>query len=208
MGDINMQTIKETIRNSIYGHGRGWAFTKKDFSHVAPSKAVYSSLSRLADEGIIRRISHGIYDYPQFSKLLNSPISPDMEKIAKALARKFGWRIYPEGETALNILGLSTQVPSKYVYLTDGPNKSLEIGNRKLVFKKRSTAQISLSYETSLIIQAMKSLGRSGITQEHIRKISSQLSKKEKNKLLRETKNLADWIYEYIKIICKGPENG
>ena len=203
-----MQTIKNKIRNSIYGHGRGWAFTKKDFSHIAPPKAVYTTLSRLVDEGVIRRIDRGIYEYPKFSDLLNTTLSPNMEKIAKAIARKFGWRISPEGETALNILGLSDQVPSKYVYLSDGPNKSLEIGNRKLIFKKRSSAQMALSYETALVAQAIKALGSSGITEEHIRKISTRLSDKDKRRLLKETKNLADWLYDIIKRIVKGPING
>jgi len=203
-----MQTVKNKIRNSIYGHGRGWVFTKKDFSHLGSPKAVYTALSRLVDEGVIRRIHRGIYEYPEFSNLLNTTLSPNMEKIAKAIARKFGWKIAPEGETALNILGLSEQVPGKYVYLSDGPQKSWEIGARKLIFKKRSSAQMALSYETALITQAIKALGRSGVTGEHIWKIIDQLSEKEKRKLLKETKSLPDWLYDIIKEIVKGSLNG
>jgi len=203
-----MQTIKDKIRNSIYGHGRGWAFTKKDFSHMAPPKAVYTALSRLAEEGVIRRISRGIYEYPAYSDFLNTSLSPNMEKIAMAIARKFGWIIHPEGETALNILGLSTQIPSKYVYLTNGENRCFKIGNQEIVFRKRSAAQMSLSYKTSLVVQALKAIGDASLTKKHLRKIGKQLTGNEKGRILKETKSLPDWIYNHIKTICEELNDG
>jgi integrase len=69
----------------------------------------------------------GIYDYPRFSKLLDQSLSPDIDQVARALARKFRWCIQPTGATALNFLGLSTQVPARAVYLSDGPDRVYQI---------------------------------------------------------------------------------
>jgi Family of unknown function (DUF6088) len=88
---------------------------------------VDSGLHRLEKRGAIRRVIRGIYDYPRFSKLLDQSLSPDIDQIAGALARKFRWRIQPSGATALNFLGLSTQVPARAVYLSDGPDRVQEV---------------------------------------------------------------------------------
>ncbi len=70
----------------------------------------------------IRRVIRGIYDYPKFSNLLGQQLSPDLDQVAAALARKFGWHIQVTGPSALNLLGLSTQVPGRIIYASDGPD--------------------------------------------------------------------------------------
>lgn len=107
-----MQSIANKVINRIYGHGRGWAFTPKDFADLGERSAIDISLNRLIKKGTIRRIMRGIYDYPRISKLFNAPASPEPDQIAHAIAKIHSWSISPSGETALNILGLSTQVPS------------------------------------------------------------------------------------------------
>src|SRR5215472_12543125 len=71
---------------------------------------------RREHHGVIRRIIRGIYDYTRHSRALGGPTSPNIDQIAHALARKFGWRIQPDGAAAQNLLGLSTQVPARAVY--------------------------------------------------------------------------------------------
>jgi hypothetical protein len=73
---------------------------------------IHQALSGLTRAGTIRRVCHGAYDYPRHSQLLGE-LSPDIDQVAQALARKFNWRIQALGETALNLLRLSTQVPGK-----------------------------------------------------------------------------------------------
>ena len=125
-----MQSIENKVINRIYGNGRGWSFSKKDFLDLADDGAIRLSLMRLTERGTIRRVIRGIYDYPRFSELLQETMGSDLDQIAHALARKFGWRIQVSGNTALNLLGLSTQVPAQAVYLSDGPSKTYEIGKR------------------------------------------------------------------------------
>jgi hypothetical protein len=119
-----MEHIANKVINRIYGHGRGWAFTPKDFVDCGERSAIDTNLNRLIKKGIIRKDLRGIYDFPRFSALFNAPASPDPEAIAYAIARSYGWTISPSGETALNLLGLSTQVPGMYCFLSDGPTKT------------------------------------------------------------------------------------
>ncbi len=86
-------------------------------------------------ESVIRRVIRGIYDYSRHSKALGRPTSPNIDQIARGLARKFAWRIQPNGATAQNLLGLSTQIPARAVYPSDGPDPSYTVGRTKLDFE-------------------------------------------------------------------------
>ena len=159
-------------------HGGGWAFSLRDFLDLASRPTVDSALHRLERKGSIRRVIRGIYDYPRFSKMLGQQLSPDLDQVATALARKFRWRIQPSGATALNFLGLSTQVPARAVYLSDGPDRVYQIGNTPLVFEHTALKESGTKLkESGLIVQALKSLGPEQITPEIIGKIREWLPK-------------------------------
>ena len=111
----------------ISGHGRGWAFSANDLLAKFSRQQADNVLSDLLKDGKIRRVCRGIYDYPKYSEFLKQELSPDIDQVARAFARKFNWRIEVLGDTALNMLGLSTQVVAKYVYLSDGENRSYDI---------------------------------------------------------------------------------
>jgi hypothetical protein len=113
----------------------GGRFSPRDFLDLGGRPTVDSALHRLEKRGEIRRVIRGVYDYPRFSKLLDQHLSPDIDQVARALARKFRWRIQPSGATALNFIGLSTQVPARAVYLSDGPDRAYQVGNTALVFE-------------------------------------------------------------------------
>jgi len=70
------------------------------------------TLSHLAKEGVIVRLVRGVYGIPIFSKLLGQPVLPSVDEIAKAIARKYGWRIFPSGDSAANGSGFGTQIPA------------------------------------------------------------------------------------------------
>ena len=109
------KSLDKQVVSLIYGKGRGWAFSKKDFSHLGELASIDRTLSRMAEKGTIRRVMRGLYDYPAYSKLLKKDLSPDINQVAHALARKFGWTIQISGNAALNLVGLSTQIPTQYV---------------------------------------------------------------------------------------------
>lgn len=188
----------------ISGHGRGWAFSSNDLIHKFSRQEIDNTLSDLVAQGKIRRVARGIYDYPRYSELLEQELSPNIEQVAHAYARKFNWLIEASGDTALNILGLSTQVVANYIYLSNGSSKKYEIlGNIIIQFKKSTLKNIGFKYkESSLLVQALKTLGKENITEEFIAKIKKQIDEKMYEKILKDTTTATDWIYETIKRIC------
>lgn len=205
---IPMQSIENKIVNRIYGNGRGWAFSKKDFLDIADDGAIRLSLMRLTNRETIRRIMPGIYDYPRFSELLQETMGPDLDQVAHALARKFGWRIQPSGNTALNLLGLSTQVPAQAVYLSDGPSKAYMIGNRKLTFNKKALKESGFRHrESELVVQALRELGRKRMDEAFRKKLRQALPSDTWPKLVRDTKSATAWVHEIIRKTAEEAEN-
>ncbi|MDV2989176.1 MAG: DUF6088 family protein [Dehalogenimonas sp.] len=196
---MNNETAKK-IRQRIYGHGRGWVFIAKDFLDIASHENARKILSRLTTAGTIRRLMHGVYDYPRPSTLFDAPAAPDPYAIARAIARAHGWTIMPTGDTAANILGLSTQIPARYQYLSDGPTKHYEWDNGTLTFKHRTNKETTkLSGGTALLVQALKNIGESQIDNAVKNKIMAKLTPGEIKIALREAKYSTAWVYEIIK---------
>ena len=204
-----MKSVEDRILYTIYGHGKGYAFSTNDFIKEFSTNSIDKALSNLTKQGKIRRIARGLYDYPKYSDFLQMQLGPDIEQVAFAIARKFNWQIEISGNSALNILGLSTQVPGTYLYLSNGANRKYTINeNITIEFKKSALKNIGFKYkESSLIVQALKALGKEHITQEVVSKIQSQISEKLYDKILEDTKTTTAWIYEIIKQIFKRSES-
>lgn len=199
-----MQSIDNKMVSRIYGQQRGWVFSKNDFMDLAGDDAIRKALSRLEAKGTIRRVLRGLYDYPRFSTLLNEQLGPDLDQVARALARKSGWRIQPSENTALNLLGLSTQVPAQAVYLSDGPGKTVEIGNRTLIFKKRILKESGFKQrESELVVQALKALGRERIDSEVRTRLADAIPVATWKKIVRDTKTAPAWVHEIIRTIAE-----
>ncbi len=163
------------------------------------------ALSNLSRRNIIRRIGRGLYEYPKYSKFLQQNLSPDIEVVAQAIARKFNWKIEVSGNTALNLLGLSTQMVGKYVYLTNGENRIYGIyPNVTIEFKKSALRNIGFKYyESILLVQALKALGKEHVTAEVIYKLRESIDSTMYNKILKDTKTATNWIFDIIKQICR-----
>lgn len=193
--------IEERITNASVGK----VFIPSDFLDIADTAVVRKALSRLAESGKIRRIIRGIYDCPRFSNLLQEYEAPNMEQVAEAIARNFGWNIAPCGDTALNLLGLSTQVPAVWQYVSDGPYRDYTVGNLKLKFKHTSNKDLAgQSYMTALITQALKALGKDNVDDKTIQKLRKKVaSDKNGPDFLVETQHGTVWIFEAMKAITE-----
>lgn len=177
-------------------------FVATDFLDIADYHTVRQALLRLSKYGKIQKIMNGIYYCPQYSELLQEYEAPSPSEVAKAIARKFNWTIAPSGNTALNQLGLSTQVTAKWNYISDGPYHTFEIDGFELEFKHRNNKEISgMSYKTAMVIQALKTIGKDKITKETKVILKKHLSSEEKAKLMLEGKQTTIWIYNIIKEI-------
>ena len=195
----------QEIRARILAAEDGAVFVAPDFADIADTATIRQGLKRLYQSGIIRRIIRGVYEKPKYSKLLDEYVAADPDAVAKALARCYHWTIAPCGNTALNLLGLSTQVTAVWSYISDGPYKTYEWNSTQLEFKHRTNKEITgLSYMTSLVIQALKTLGRTNVTPEIIQTLSEKLSEAEKQACLKEATESTDWVYDTIRKMCGG----
>lgn len=193
------------IRERVLSAEDGTVFVTSDFADIADTNTIRQSIYRLVNDGTLRRILQGVYEKPKYSKLLEEYVAADPDAVAKALARSYHWTIAPCGNTALNLLGLSTQVTAVWSYISDGPYKTYEWNSTKLEFKHRTNKEITgLSYMTSLVIQALKTLGRSNVTSDIIQILSEKLSDDEKQACLKEAAESTDWVYDTIRKICGG----
>lgn len=199
-----MQSIENKINSRIYGHKRGWCFSKVDFLDIAPGPNIHQALSSLSKAGRIRRVLKGVYDYPRFSDGLNRDLSPDVDQVALALARKFNWRVQPSGDVALNLLGLSTQVPGRWIYLSDGPSRRYSVGEQLVCFEHRSLRNVGFKHRQSgLLVQALHALGQERIDERVIRKIRDQFDASLRAKVLKDTRTVTAWVYDSIVKICR-----
>lgn len=179
-------------------------FVISDFCDLMDYGTAKKSLSRLEENNKIQKIMRGVYYNPRYSQLIQEYEKPAIDEVAKAIARNFKWTIAPSGNTALNQLGLSTQVPAKWIYFSDGPYKTYQIGSQELEFKHRTNKEISgMSEKTILIIQALKELGEAQVTESVIQKLKRQLTDEEKITLLNEAKQTTVWIFNIIKKITQ-----
>jgi hypothetical protein len=199
-----MQTMQDHIVERIEHLGPGKAFSAKDFLDIASRTLIDVTLAKLSESGKIRRIRRGLYDTPKVNPALGGELSPDIDEAAYAIARRQKWKIVPEGAWAANLLGLSTQVPAKIIYLTDGPSKKISIGHRSISFKHaRPKAMAGVEGKLALVVQALRYLGKEGVGTREVEKLKSSLSAAEKRKLLRDSRYGADWIYEVTKKIAE-----
>jgi predicted transcriptional regulator of viral defense system len=203
MNKNNMQTIEQKIITKIKKAKRGTLFFADSFVNAYNAKTVNKTLERLVKSGEIDRVATGIYVRPQIDSIIGK-VMPDIEEIAKAIARRDRARIVPTGDYALNRLGLSTQVPMNIVYLTNGSARKIKIGNYTIVFKKVAPKNVMAIGEISrLAIQALKTIGKENITVEEIKHIQNVLQNEKATHLEYDTRLTPTWIKEIIKPVLK-----
>lgn len=195
-------SISNKILNRMNEAGKGIIFTNSDFYDLGNADAIRKSLSRLCEEKKIYRLIDGYYTIPHFIEIIHEYSYPSTHELAQKIADKYYWNISAFGETALNQVGLSTQVPTICEYISDGPYREYEYLGTVIRFKHTSNRNISkYSKSISLLIQSIKAIGKENITNEHIKKLSEYGKKYVNKNLLNETKSVPLWIYEVLRSI-------
>lgn len=193
------ESLEKQILGRIKKAGRGVLFFTDSFMAYGNAKAVSKALQRLVKAGEIERVAVGIYVRPIIDTVIGK-VSTSVEDIAKAIARRDRARIVPTGAYALNRLGLSTQVPLKVVFLTDGAARKIKNGNTSITFKKTAPKNVAAVGEISqLAIQALRSIGKEKVSADEIKKIQQVLGKEKKSKLEHDIRLAPAWIREIMK---------
>ena len=197
------------IQERIQAAEDGTIFISSDFTDIADSETVRRNLNRLTHASSLRRILKDVYEKPRYSWLMQEYVSADPDAVAKALARNYHWTIAPCGNTALNLLGLSTQVTVSWSYVSNGPYRTYEWDGIRLQFRHRTNREIfGLSPMSSLVVQALKAIGKDAVTPEIIAQLSARLTDAEKADLLTEAKESTVWVYTCIRQICRDVSAG
>lgn len=200
---IKRLSVEDKIVNYVSKRGRGGIFFPEDFAELGTNEAIRLALFRLENKEFLIRLAHGIYLYPKKDDILGI-IYPSLDEIASAIARRDRARIIPTGVQALNKLGLSTQVPMKVVYLTDGAARDIKVGKRSIKFKRTTPKNLAVKGEINgLVIQALREIGKDNITSYQQKKIHELLQKEDRDNLLHDARLAPAWIKKIILEVHK-----
>lgn len=172
---MNTTTTTTAIWNRIRAKHRGWVFSPKEFANLGGRAAIDQALSRLQRTGSIRRLTRGLYEFPRMHPRIGV-LSPSPEAIAKAAAATTHSRVTVSEAKAANLLGLSMQVPTQNVFLTDGPSRRLKIGNQTIWLKHVAPSKLlGAGSEAGLVFQAIRSFGRHRVNEIPVALLSEKL---------------------------------
>ncbi|MDD5871580.1 MAG: DUF6088 family protein [Bacteroidales bacterium] len=187
-----------TLRQRIESMSEGCILFRSDFPEYH-TEFVGSVLSELTDEGVLVKIAHGIYAKPRNSRF--GVLLPSIDNVVQAIAVRDNADLLPSGVVALNALGLSTQVPVIYTYLTSGSERTIQLSNTQVILKRGVPK--NFCYRTrliSLLVQALKALKKENVSEEVVNTIR-QLVKKETDKatLAKDVDMMPAWMKRIVK---------
>jgi hypothetical protein len=202
-----MKNKSVSIENLLFAKmkrgGPGTLYFNEQFDGIAENASIRKALQRLTQNKIIVRVAQGIYVIPKQSKLVGI-VLPGANDVAKAIAKRDRARIIPTGVQAINLLGLSTQVPINLVYLTDGAPRVVKVGKQTIKLKKTVPKNLSAKGQISgLVIQALKTIGKVKVNESELKKIRQQLKKEKPENLVHDIKLAPAWIAEIMKQYIK-----
>ena len=163
------------------------------------SEFVGGTLAELTQEGMLVKLAQGIYAKPRRSRF--GLVLPSVDKIAQAIAARDNAEVLPSGMTALNVLGLSTQVPMKYSYLTTGSERIIKLKNQEIRLKRGVPK--NFCYETKLIallVQALKTLKQQNVGEEELQVIRNLISREpDRSALAKDVDMMPVWMKRIVK---------
>ena len=195
-------SVPDKIMRRVRKGRRGAVFSSSDFLDLGSRSAVDAALSRLVRDQTLRRLAPGLFDYPRTSAFLGL-LAPPVDAVAKALAREGGGRLELDGAAAANALGLSTQVPARSVYLTDGPKRQVRIGRQVVTLKHVSPRFLPAAGKPAgAVFQAVRWLGPDGVTADIVDRLQRSLKPGDKDDLRRLAPSAPSWTRPLLQQIA------
>ena len=191
-------SVCHQIESRIKRLKSGQIIQPSDFKDLGTSTAIRKTLSRLVEQKVLVRMGQGIYVIPTYDKEFGE-ILPSMKEIATSLAKKEHVKIIPTGQYALNKIGLSTQVPMKMVFLTNGTKKNITIGKSSIVFQPTTTKKLAMiGTISSLLFLGLEELDLNQLDQSELEKIRNLLRKEDEKKLKHDLKLAPSRISDFV----------
>lgn len=193
-GTKHRNSVDSMVIARIRARGRGKVYTPADFADLGSSAAVRIALMRYHRGGILRRLAHGLYEFPRLHRRLGA-LAPSPEAVVKALQTRDACRVRPTGAYAANLLGLSDQVPARIVFETDGAPRRLRIGRQEIVLRKRSARSMATAGRVSgLIVSALEHLGRDAVDDRTIAALRRRFDAGTLRTAAKDARHAPDWI--------------
>ena len=187
-----------TLRERIEALPEDSVLFRTDFPEYH-SEFVGGTLAGLTQEGMLVKLAQGIYAKPRRSRF--GLVLPSVDKIVQAIAARDNAEVLPSGMTALNVLGLSTQVPMKYSYLTTGSERIIKLENQEIKLKRGVPK--NFCYETKLIallVQALKTLKQQNVGEEELQVIRNLISREpDRSALAKDVDMMPVWMKRIVK---------
>jgi Family of unknown function (DUF6088) len=137
-----MSQLAQSVLSAAQSLPEGGLLSPKEFLHLGSRAAIDQTLTRLTKEGQLLRVGRGIYALPVQGRFGARP--PSTESVVEAIEATSGEVVVASGAAEANALGLTTQVPTREVYLTSGPSRRLHLGNREIELKHGKRWQMFL----------------------------------------------------------------
>ena len=194
-----VQSIDLSVRSRVFGNGRGWVFTPKHFQDLGSDAAIDSALRCLKAAGTIRQLARGLYGYPVQDPELGT-VAPSADAIARALVVRDAIRLQPSGAYAANMPGLSEQVPSRVVFLTDGPAREVKIGRREIILQHTTPRNMATAGRKSgTFIQALRYLGKEHVDDEVRAILRRQIAEDDRSAIRKDLRHAPAWIADLLR---------
>jgi hypothetical protein len=199
-----MQSVEYKIERSIKAREAGSLLFPDDFAGKGSADSIRKALLVLKDKGLIKSVAHGIYVRPKMNAYIGE-VLPSAEEVAQAIAKRDKIRLVPTGAYSLHALGLSTQIPLKLVFLTDGAARTIKVGKRTIKLKKTTPKNLMAKGKiSSLVIQSLREIGKDKASPVELKQISKLLRKEDTQLLKHDIKLAPEWIKQIMKQAIDG----
>ena len=199
-----MSTVQDQILQRIRKQGRGKVFIPKDFLDLGSRDAADQALSRLVKSGDVQRLGRGLYHFPAVNERSGSPFVADLDDIADAIGRQTGSQVVPSGAVAANRLGLSSQLPAKQLYLTDGRTRQVRIDGMLFEIRHAAPKELPTGSRTSaMVFQALRHIGQDAVDAKAIARLRHALSQEQVRELVKDARYTTGWISAVVRQIAE-----
>lgn len=193
-----MSAVADKIIKRVRGKGRGWVFTPKDFLDLGTRASTDMALTRLVQSGAIRRIARGLYDYPKLHDKLGA-LTPDTDTIVQAVAMQSGDKVVVSGAQSANRLGISTQIPAKASYVTDGASRVKKVAGRTIALKRtRAPILDDASPGANAVLQMLAHIGKANIDDALLHRLAIQLDDRDLKALKKAQSLMPGWMSDAV----------
>ena len=176
-------------------------FSDYNQDYISDLLSVYTRVGKLV------RLANGVYLKTTITKF--GPVYPSPTEIAEAIARRDHAQVLMSGLAAENYFGLSTQVPMKIVFLTNGSARMLTVGNTTIEFKRGVPRNFAFKDKTmATLCLALKSIGNGHVTDEQKTVLKNFLYDYiQEHDIKSDLKLMPQWIQKLFNELIKDIES-